>query len=363
MIVNCSRVKTAVGCCWRRGFNQYHRGVEGQRSMNLVDGGAFHEALARGFATPADKNWERALADTRPKFDEGIAAAQLMPEQSFLAERHWQIIEKMVQLYRENFQKEEYQVLQPECNFDVALPNSHHNCIWVHWWDREEQRDVWGPPPPDKILRRAVVRPHPSNQASNCKCWQPHRLVGKADALVKWRGCLWLMEHKTTAIAGEQFWSQWELDIQPTTYMYGIWKSIGLLPHGFVLDAIYKPSEKQVAAWNNKRKYGPPQAVTDYMGYERQAFLRTCEDLERVELQYLDACNEWERRIVEGSFPMNGIMGHGCMLYNRKCDYWTACLTHDDPKEFEALLPRPKDYVEDKRTALLVQILAREEVR
>jgi len=39
---------------------------------------------------------------------------------------------------------------------------------------------------------------------------------------------------------------------------------------------------------------------------------------------------------------------HTCMSYNRKCDYWSACMSHDEPGEFEAMTQRGEDYVDQK---------------
>lgn len=340
--------------------------------MNLVNGGAFHDAVAFGLATPADHNWDKALEVGRVRFDEGVKAAGFLDIELFKVEQHWQVVEKMVQLYRDNYGQENYTIIQPECSFDITLPNTYHNCIFVHHLELTDIRpgfsgywvERWGPPTPEAIMEKRVMSPHTLEAAlimghqertkEQCACWQPHRLVGKTDALVKWQGNIWLLEHKTSAIKGDQFWDQWDLDVQPTTYMYGIWKSIGLRPRGFVLDMIYKPSEKQIESWNARRKYGNPKNVLDYMEYERRPFLRTEEDLARVEQQYIELMNEWESRIagpLGGHFPLANV-GHACKLYNRKCDFWTACLTHDDQKEFDVLAQRAYDYVDEK----LVQI-------
>lgn len=359
MIINCSRAKVAL-TCWRKAFNNFHRGCEGERSFNLIDGGAFHEAVAHGLALPADHNWEGALGAARTKFELAIEECGFIEMEKWKVEQHWEVIEKMVEIYKANYQSEEYTILQPECAFDVALPNTDHNCIFVHHLERIGDRLVekWGPPSPEAIIEQRVRDPHYDDfdiEKRQCACWQPHRLVGKTDALIKWKGTVWLMEHKTSAIKGEQFWDQWHIDIQPTTYMYGLWKATNLRPRGFILDMIYKPSEKQIAAWNARRTVSATKNVTDYMDYDRQAFLRTDEDLLRVERQYIDLMNEWESRIagpLTGQWPMANA-GHACRLYNRRCDYWTACLTHDDPKEFEALGRRKPDYVNEKLVKLL----------
>jgi len=193
-----------------------------------------------------------------------------------------------------------------------------------------------------------------------CRCYQPHRLVGKTDAVVSWNNNIWLDEYKTTSISGQQFWDQWQMDVQPTIYIWGIWKSLGIRPRGFLLNAINKPSEGQLASYNSRRKNGPPKEMSDYIGYSREAFLRTEQDLQRVENLMREICNEWEEEVMSGSDRMSHKTpfqinpgGHSCMSYNRKCDYWSSCMAHDDPNELEALSKRQEDYVDQKLVQLV----------
>lgn len=352
MIINVSRVK-AYNSCHQRAFNQFHRGLEGQRSMNLVDGGAFHDGIAYGMAK---KDWEGAYDAAMLRFEKDVQAASIPPEQTFLIDQHRDLVRVMIDEYKRNYGQEDYEVIQPECEFDVILPGGRHNCIWMHWIDIEDDEERWGPPDPEKILRHSVMNPHIGQDyatASQCPCYQPHRFVGKTDNVIAWKHNIWLQEHKTTAIAGPQFWDQWLIDVQPTAYMYGVWKSIAVRPSGFILNALIKPSEAQVASYNKKRKYGDPKSVQDYVQFERQAFLRTEEDLHRVERQLVNVCNEWEMRIRgELEWDMTPTQG-ACMAYNRRCDYFSMCLSHDEPREMAALGMRTLDYVNEKLVRLI----------
>jgi hypothetical protein len=348
MIINISRMK-AARTCWHKAFNNYHRDLEGARSMNLVDGGAMHEGIAHGMAT---KDWDAALTLADDKFAVEAAGATIPPEQTYLIDQHRALVRKMVETYRDNYTDADYDVLQPECIFDVTLPESWHSCIWRHWWDLEEGCEVWGAPDPDKVLRGSVADPHEFlehllDQREGCACWTPHRFVGKTDNIIAWKHNIWLQEHKSTALAGPQFWDQWLLDIQPTGYMYGVWRATNVRPSGFILNAIIKPSEAQVASYNKRRKFGEDKAVVDYVTFERQAFLRSEEDLSRFEHQAVNLCNEWEDRIKKGYFDMSPTPG-ACLAYNRRCDFFAACLAHDEPREMSALGPRKHDYVNDK---------------
>src|SRR5262249_10094790 len=129
------------------------------------------------------------------------------------------------------------------------------------------------------------------------------------------------------------------------------WKSVGIKPSGIVVNALVKPSEAQVASWNKKRVTGK-LGVKDYIRGEREPFLRTTEDLLRVENQYREICDEWEDRIVSGRWPLSNIKTT-CLSYNRRCDYHGMCLEHDSANSIEALGTRREDYVDEK---YLVQI-------
>jgi len=256
----------------------------------------------------------------------------------------------MVQVYRENFDSVEIEVIQPECEFDFPLSNSSHNCIFKHWRDRNTGADVWRLPTAEEILSRAVTTPHPQLDP-NCVCFAPHRLVGKTDAVVMWNTPsgrnLWLLEHKTSSREGDVFWDNFLLDLQPTTYLLGIWRTLGIRPRGFIINQIFKPSDSQVKAWNGKRKYGAPKDVADYIRYNRQAFLREDQDLLRAEEQYKELCDEWEWRVQNGQWPLTNVQGI-CQLFNRRCHYHSLCMSHDSPELLESYQLRTPDYVDEK---------------
>lgn len=302
MIINISRAKQAH-TCWKKVQNLYIRNLAGPRTMSLVDGTAFHKGAAEGLASG---DWNKATEAAQAQFNIEAAASTVSPEQLYLLEDHFQLVKAMLSLYETHYKDEDYQILQPECEFDIPLTTTEH------------------------------------------------RFVGRTDALIRWNSNVWLMDHKTSAIKGDQFWDEFELDIQQTGYIYGIWKATGLRPRGFVINHIYRPSEAQVSNWNSKRRNGPPKNELDYLGYERRAFLRTEEDLARFESMIIDLCDEWEWRVRHDKFPMEPSRG-ACLSYNRRCDYLGACKAHDAPSELAALASREKDYV-DVKTERLVNI-------
>lgn len=368
MIINISRAKTRL-LCRKKSFNTYHRRLqEPRRSMNLTDGSAFHAGVARGLATkqwfhdPTASMCECAHCVSKDQFAKDIAGQPILPELAYQLDDHRDMIAKMIECYGDAFETQSIQVIQPECEFDVELPGTHHSCIMLHHleippgtiqdpFDKLHNAiDKWGPPDPQAILEGRIRSPH-SHIIKNtpaCECWVPHRFVGKTDAVVVWNGLIWLLEHKTTSISGEMFWSQWRLDIQPTGYIYGIQRALNVKVGGFILNAIVKPSEAQVSNWNKKRKDpSTAKGVVDYIKYEREAFLRSDEDLHRFESELISLCNEWERDILSGSFPMSPLAGI-CNQYNHTCEFHSCCTSHDARSELEVLATREKDYVDVK---------------
>lgn len=347
MILNISRMKSAM-LCWRKTFNNYHRNLQGSRSLNLVDGSAFHKGVALGQATG---DWQQALVSAQAQFDEDFEAAGFHADEEFIKDQHKAIIVKMVECYAEAFKDQGIVVLQPECEFAVEIPHTVHNDISMHWLDVDLREERWGIPDAQTILEGRVGRAHVEPDPT-CACWQPHVLVGKTDGIIQMGGYIWLQEHKTTSIQGDQFWQQWHIDMQITGYIYGVHKATGMLPKGVILNAIQKPSEGQVANWNSKRKHGPPKAIKDYISYSRDIFLRTEKDLEMFEQQVICYADEWEQRILSGRFPLANVPMH-CFAYNRKCDYYGLCVNHDDVSDMETLVSRESDYVDQKREELI----------
>lgn len=349
MILTSSRMTATK--CWRKTFNTYHRNLAGPKATPLVDGGATHAGIAMGLAT---KDWAAAKQAANAQFNKDIQHSDIPPEQAYLVEDHRDLVTAILQCFEENIANEPYEVVQPECMINVPIPGTEHNDITLHWYDPVTETDHWGMPPAEKILRKEVRSPHPSNTANRCPCWQPHRIVGQTDALVLWERNLWLLEHKTTSILGEQFWSGFELDLQPSLYLYGIWKQLGIQPRGVIVNALYKPSDKQVSAWNEKRKTGPSKAVKDYIRYERQPILRCTEDLERIAQVAASVGDEWEWRILRGDFRP-ALMKTICIEFNRQCEFHTCCTSHESAGSFDEFQPREQRY-DDALIKELVQI-------
>lgn len=320
MIISPSRFATAK-TCWTKAFNLYHKQLGVPRTPQLADGGAFHAGIAEWLAT---KDTVRAFEVARTNFDEGMKDTVIPPEQTYLIEDNWNLVKCMIESVAA--EPLDWTVIQPECKFEVAIGSKRHNCIFKHWRHNLDGTEMWCEPSAAEIEGGWVAPAHDTLDLG-CICAGPHLLTGRSDALVNWRNTLWLLDWKTTSLSGDQFWDQFFLDMQITSYIYGIKKSTGLTPAGVMIGAIFRPSDSQVAAWNKKRKYGPNKGVIDYLSFGRESFLRTDEDLARLERELFDFCEEWEWRVVNNRFGMSPI-SHACKSYNRRCDYMDSCLSH-----------------------------------
>lgn len=353
MIITSSRALSTK--CWRKTLNLYHRNIEGSKAMSLVDGGAVHNALAHGLAT---RNWGEALDIAHDRFVEEVGQTDILPTDLQQIDDHWQMCRAVVELFAEKFKEEPYEVVQPECTFDVPIPDSHHYCIWLHHQELVDGEwiDKWEPPSPEKILQRRIRSPHSTpSEMNECACLTPHRIMGQTDAILLWMKNIWLHEVKTTSMLGDTFWQQWELDLQPVIYLYGIWKTLNIQPRGMIYSALRKPSNAQVANWNSKRKDGATIPAYLRLEYERRAILKTTEDVMRVEWVLRDLCDEWEGRILRGDFRPT-LMRGVCNEYNRNCEFFTPCSCHEEPGSFAGLVARHERYDDEAISRTLVQI-------
>lgn len=349
MILSASSMSTSK-TCWRKAFYGYHYGL-GYSNYNLADGSGLHAGVAHGLATG---DWKKAREVGQEAFDKSSKDLTGDPTLDVLHWSHRNLVGDMVDCYSKAFEgvKGEFSVIMPEAQFKIELPNSHHHCIFKHWQCRDQH--FWSDPDPqdmiehrplamqgpdaEEIYSREVRSPH-FYEDRTCVCWTPHYLVGTMDVLVRWFNAIWLMEHKTTAVEGQQFWSQFRLDLQPTLYLYAARKKTKLPVAGVIIDAVFKPSERQVASWNSRRKHGPDKTQSDYLSYGREAFTRSEAQLTQFEQDAIQHANEWERRVVEGYFPMANVRSI-CSMYNRPCERMELCQSDNWWEEVNRVYPR-----------------------
>lgn len=71
------------------------------------------------------------------------------------------------------------------------------------------------------------------------------RWGGRIDLVFRWKGGLWVMDHKTTSMGGPRWWDQWELTNQMGGYVYAASLLHGQPIQGVVVNRITVTKKKQ----------------------------------------------------------------------------------------------------------------------
>jgi hypothetical protein len=316
MIINMSRAAFFMQCR-RKTYDMYHLGLDPHSTPEpLVIGSAYHVAVAY---LVAKRDRVGALALAESTYRDRILGERLLPEELVLAEQNIELTKRMVAAQADLYEHDDWTLLQPEVEFCVELPNTIHHCAFVH-----------------DILYPALARNIPSHEpCTDTRCYINHRLKGRADGLISWKNMMWIIERKTSGMAQETFWTQWQLASQPTGYIYGCWKGTGLRPHGFILEKTNKPRK-------NSRD---PFHIT----IEREPFLRSDADLLEFERDISQIATDYERAYIEDAWYKNTA---SCTSWNRKCYFFDLCKRNQEqiPGEFRE---RKKDYVDAEYFKLL----------
>lgn len=327
MITNLSRID-AFQKCRRYAYNWAQLGLMPQREAEpLILGGAAHEGLAE-FLAHRDPNAAVRLVETT--YRERIKNELILPEERPAIEQSIEVAKRLVRKFCDNYSDTEMQVIWPEVEFLVPLPGTIHHCWFFH--------QILHPGIPfDSCPRRNDANTLPTHEYDTSvvekhqphECVQPHYFRGKTDAVISWKGAIWLLEHKTTSYTGDIFYDRFWLDFQPTGYLYGIGKAMGTTPHGFVLNVLKKPTK-------NKRDQLD-------VGYEREFYLRTEEDLQRFERELIMQADDYESAFRDNRIYMNT---KSCTAWNRRCYYWNACKRNEEPSVGDEFRQRDPDYVD-----------------
>jgi hypothetical protein len=305
MILNISRASQFQECR-QKAYNWHELGLMAWREAEaLMTGEAFHVGIANLFAT---RNITQSVEMAEARYRERLQSQLILPEEQTLIEQQIELSKRAVRKYAEYYTTEPFQVLMPEVKFRVALPNTLHHCWYVH---------------------RLLFPNHPPEGCGEKACLHPHYLIGRTDAVIQWNNLIWLLEHKTTAMAGQIFYDRFRLDMQTTGYLYGIWKALDVRPHGFLLNVIKKPQ---------KRAGADPFAIT----FEREPYVRDEESLLEFEREITMIANDYEH-----AFQVKHIYKNpkSCVNYNRQCYYLALCERHQEREEGE-FRQRPPDYVD-----------------
>lgn len=316
-IINVSRAITHTECTAKSFFRDVRNLTPQITPDALITGGAYHHGSAEFFAK---RDPAAAVALAEKYYRAAVDWKTLLPEEVTLHERNITFVKRALRQYADNYKEEQFQVLMPEVEFCVPLPSTLHHCYFVH-----------------KILYPEDKGDHPA--CSDNRCYIPHHLKGKTDAVIAWRSMIWLLEQKTSSVSGDIFWAKWALDVQPTAYLYGIWKSTGTQPHGFVINLIKKP----------RKNAKDPLDIQ----FEREPFLRDTASLLRVERELSIVADSFENMVRTGEYIHSGAMHGQCVKWNRRCPYFAMCARGTDqplPGEF---VQRDPDYVDAEYYKLL----------
>lgn len=151
-----------------------------------------------------------------------------------------------------------------------------------------------------------------------------NELEVRFDALVRWQGRLYLVEHKTTSSdisPGSYYWERLQLDQQLSWY-YLAAKMLGHDIDGVIYDVVRKPALRQTARETREQfTERCVQAVTGDPGkyFARELVTRSKKALARAENNF----DRVVKLIGLGEFPQNP---RQCFDWSTKCGYHEVCV-------------------------------------
>lgn len=298
MILNNSRAEQ-FNTCKQLAYNQDELGLAPHRTAQaLLVGSGFHAGKVAINQKQGDL--ESAADAAEQEYMLRANWADLLPEEKKLAQADINLVRSMVKAYGEYYINENYELLASEVKFCTPLPNTEHHCYYFH----------------KLLVKLGQASEENQLECKDPRCWQPHYLTGTTDAVIQWNRLVWLQEHKTTAYdlyndspQSKNWIRNWYLSTQASTYIYGIWKSLGVRPHGVLLNVVIKPRKN---------------AANPQFKFYREAFLRTEEQLARFEKNVSLLADDYEYRMRTGAVWQDP---SGCFKYNRQCDFHNSCVT------------------------------------
>jgi len=332
MIINTSRATQFQGCR-EKAYNWDELRLASFRDPDpLMIGEAYHlgsEVIAR------TGDVEQAMHDAEKRFRQRLEGQLILEEEKPEIEREIEFVRHSVKQWAIHYDKADFKVLWPEVNGFIKLPNSEHHCYFCH--------------------RLLTDQPYNECPGVPNECWQPHYFKFRTDGIVEFYHKVWLLEQKTTASSNRNnFWAKFNMDFQVGCYLYGVWKSTGVLPAGVLVNAIIKHSvqdrTRPTGNGGYKFKLDPTNVgfERDYYTYNEDQLLSFERDLIRIATEYEDAFKQPELKVYRNT--------NNCWSYNRQCYYWDRCQrkysgqTIDLEGEFRE---RPNDYVNEQYLDLL----------
>lgn len=189
-------------------------------------------------------------------------------------------------------------------------------------------------------------------------------LNGRIDAIIRWRGQVWVLEHKTTSEdigPGSDYWRKLRIDPQCSTYIDAA-RAIGFDAEGVIYSVTKKPLSKPYKAtplesrkYTKEGKLYAQQRERDETPEEFEArilaaiaespekFFAWCE-VPRLEGEIEEAqADLWQTALAlreaqrSGRFPRNP---NACFMFHSECDFFDVCTKAarlDDTSRFKKL--------------------------
>jgi hypothetical protein len=155
-------------------------------------------------------------------------------------------------------------------------------------------------------------------------------LVFQLDKLVSFLNNLWVVDYKTMGKNDDREFQKFEIDIQPTAYIYGASKVLKQRVAGIIIDGLIKTKTPQ---------------------YRREQYLRTDAELAEFEREFPEIMREvaWRHKRVLNGEDWKTVFYKNtkhCFTWGRQCDFFLLC-QRDSPVMRMQYKQRDPDYMDN----------------
>ena len=154
-------------------------------------------------------------------------------------------------------------------------------------------------------------------------------LVFQLDKIVNYLNRLWVADYKTMAKNDDRNFLSYEVDMQPTAYVYGASKVLNTRVAGVIIDGLIKTKVPQ---------------------FRREQYIRSDEELVEFEREFVEVCKEiaWRHTRVSNGENWKTVFFKNtrqCFRYY-ECKFRPLCVK-DTPMQRMAYAQRTPDYMDD----------------
>jgi len=170
----------------------------------------------------------------------------------------------------------------------------------IEWYG--DERRWWGD---DVILNETAI---------NIEDEDGFRWGGRLDLLVRYKGSLWVVDHKTTSIGTDRWWDEYLLSPQMGGYVYSAGVIAGAPIAGVIINRIIIPKNKL-----------PPEKQ-----FKRRPFLWDANKLAEWRRQMIHNYHQIYQAIETGDFPPNW---YACIGRYGRCSRYGICTLPANSRE------------------------------